>query len=49
MGRLMEPQMARVEEHLLICEECRLRLAAIDSEIAAIREALKRREESGEE
>ena len=45
MGRLKEEEMAPLEEHLLICDECRNRLMATDREIAAIREALRRREE----
>ncbi len=33
--------MAPLDEHLLICEECRNRLVLMDFDIAAIREALK--------
>ena len=49
MGRLTEPEMAPLEEHLLICEACRDRLVRMDFDIAAIREALQRREGKGEE
>jgi anti-sigma factor RsiW len=49
MGRLLESELAPVEEHLLICEDCRNRLAEIDADIAAIREALKPPEQSGKE
>jgi len=45
MGRLKEEEMAPLEEHLLICDECRNRLMATDRDIAAIRQALRRREE----
>ena len=38
--------MAPLDEHLLICEECRNRLALMDSDIAAIREALRLRRET---
>lgn len=41
MRRLTEKEMAPLEEHLLICEECRKRLVLMDFDIAAIREALK--------
>jgi hypothetical protein len=41
MRRLTEKEMAPLEEHLLICEECRNRLVLMDFDIAAIREALK--------
>jgi hypothetical protein len=49
MGRLTEPEMAPLEEHLLICEACRGRLLLTDLDIAAIREALQQREKKGEE
>jgi anti-sigma factor ChrR (cupin superfamily) len=29
-GRLDEPQLGEVEEHLLICERCRVRLTEFD-------------------
>src|ERR1700674_3686748 len=41
-------KMAPLDEHLLICEECRNRLALMDSDIAAIREALRLRREARE-
>ena len=41
MRRLTEAETAPLEEHLLICEECRNRLVSMDFDIAAIREALK--------
>ena len=41
MRRLTDAEMAPLEEHLLICEECRNRLVLMDFDIAAIREALK--------
>ncbi len=31
-GLLEEPRLGEVEEHLLICEECRLRLTKLDNE-----------------
>ena len=31
-GRLDEPQLGDVEEHLLICERCRMRLTEFDNE-----------------
>jgi len=41
MRRLTGAEMAPLDEHLLICEECRNRLVLMDFDIAAIREALK--------
>ncbi len=41
MGRLTEAKMASLEEHLLVCEDCRKRVVQTDFEDAAIREALK--------
>jgi len=41
MRHLTEAEMAPLKEHLLKCEECRNRLALMDFDIAAIREALK--------
>ena len=40
LGRLAEADAAPVEEHLLVCAECRTRLAGWDAYIGAIREAL---------
>jgi anti-sigma factor RsiW len=47
MGNLSTKAVARVEEHLLICEQCRLSLADIDAHVAAMRQAaaILRREE----
>jgi len=36
LDRLAEPDAARVEEHLLVCGECRMRLAASDAYVAAM-------------
>lgn len=41
LGRLTEADAAPVEEHLLVCEECRVRLAGWDEYVGAIRAALK--------
>ena len=43
MRHLTEAEMAPLEEHLLNCEECRNRLVLMDFDIAAIREALRKR------
>jgi len=45
MGQLMEPETASLEEHLLTCEECRVRLTEMDGYLAAMREALRQRRE----
>jgi anti-sigma factor RsiW len=37
--RLDEPAAAEIEEHLLVCEYCRERLALIDQIIRAVRAA----------
>jgi hypothetical protein len=42
MGRLTKAEMAPLEGHLLICEECRSRLVLMDFSIAAILEALRK-------
>jgi hypothetical protein len=42
MGRLAKAEMTPLEEHLLVCEECRNRVVQMDLKQAAIREALKR-------
>jgi anti-sigma factor ChrR (cupin superfamily) len=31
-GLLEEPQLGEVEEHLMICEKCRMRLTELDNE-----------------
>lgn len=40
LGRLSEPDVAPVEEHLLICAFCQERLQLTDEFIAALREAV---------
>ena len=42
LGRLAEAQAAPVEEHLLVCEECRGRLAGWDGYPRAMRAALEK-------
>jgi anti-sigma factor RsiW len=42
LGRLAEAQAAPVEEHLLVCEECRVRLAEWDGYTRVMREAMRR-------
>lgn len=42
LGRLTEPDLGRVEEHLLVCEECRVRLDEEDAFVKAVRAALRR-------
>ena len=42
MGRLNEQELAPLEEHLLICEECRDRLEKTEAYIAAMRAILRR-------
>ena len=44
MGRLDEPELAPLEEHLLICEECRNRLEGTETYIAAMRAVLRQQE-----
>jgi len=39
MGTLRGAGLARLEEHLLICEECQDRLREVDAFVSAIREA----------
>ena len=45
MRRLEEAEEARLEEHLLLCEECRERLQAADDYVRAMRTALAELEE----
>ncbi len=45
MGRLNEPEVAPLEEHLLICEDCRNRLEETETCFAAMRAVLKRQEQ----
>jgi len=40
LGRLREPRLSFLEEHLLICEECRRRMTNTDEYVAAMRLAL---------
>ena len=42
LGRLSDEEAAVVEEHLLVCEQCRQALALEDATIESIREALKK-------
>jgi anti-sigma factor RsiW len=46
LNRLPQPDLGRVEEHLLVCEECRTRLTDIDAVISLIRAAASRGAES---
>jgi hypothetical protein len=49
MGTLLEPSLAELEEHLLICDHCRERLADADAYVTAMRSAaggLEQRDES---
>ena len=41
LGRLEEPQLAPVEEHLLVCHECLDRVQRIDEFVAAMKAALR--------
>lgn len=41
-SRLDAPELAAVEEHLLVCRECRRRLEDEERLIGAVREALRR-------
>jgi hypothetical protein len=47
MGRLTETEVAPLDEHLLICEECRNRVQETETYIAAMRALLERRETEG--
>jgi anti-sigma factor RsiW len=42
LGTLSEKPRARVEEHLLICENCRREVTASDAYVAAMRRAAAR-------
>ena len=44
MGRLTEPELSEVEEHLLICTQCQERVEAEDRFTRAARAALSRPE-----
>lgn len=41
LGRLAEPDLGRVEEHLLVCEACRIRLADEDAFVKGMQAALR--------
>jgi hypothetical protein len=41
MGRLTRVEKDLLEEHLMICEECRKRRVLMDFDVAALREALR--------
>jgi hypothetical protein len=41
MGKLTEPHLEQVEEHLFVCESCRTRLAEVDAFVSATRAALR--------
>lgn len=47
LDRLSEPELSRVEEHLLVCERCRRRLADEDRFSKAARAALERLNDLG--
>lgn len=42
LGRLSEAAMAEVEEHLLVCEACRLRADETQGYVDSMRDALRR-------
>jgi Putative zinc-finger len=39
LGRMTAPEVDHFEEHLLVCEPCRLRLSAMDEYIAVMKAA----------
>jgi anti-sigma factor RsiW len=41
LGTIPELEITLLEEHLLTCEKCRKRLAVMDLEITAVRQALR--------
>ena len=49
MGYPTEVEKATLEEHLLICRECRNQVVQMDLNQAAIREALKLRRDEAED
>ncbi len=49
LGRLKEPRLSFLEEHLLICEECRRRMTKSDEYVAAMRLALTEMEKESVE
>jgi hypothetical protein len=40
MGKLTDPDLEQVEEHLFVCDSCRTRLAETDAFVSAMRAAL---------
>lgn len=42
LARIAESETARIEEHLLVCDECRQRLTDLDRYHAALTAALSR-------
>jgi predicted anti-sigma-YlaC factor YlaD len=44
LKRLAEPDLGRVEEHLLVCEECRTRLTETGAVVSIIRDACRESE-----
>jgi hypothetical protein len=45
LDRLTGPRLARVEEHLLVCERCRERLIEIDGLVGTVRSVLRELQE----
>ena len=41
LGRLTEPKLAQLEEHLLVCEECQDRVSSLDRYHATLKKALQ--------
>jgi hypothetical protein len=41
LGTISELEITPLEEHLLVCEKCRKRLAVMDLELTAMRQALR--------
>ena len=42
LGRLPDIEVAAIEEHLLVCHRCQDELERVDSDIAHLKDALKR-------
>jgi len=47
MARLSETELVPVEEHLLICQDCRERVAWLDDFVGAIRSAARAESHKG--
>ncbi len=47
MGRLGEPESERVEEHLLVCAECRVVVEQIDGFVAMFQDAVQGSQDEG--